>query len=70
MTEPTQPAPAEIEAAARVLHEVGLRHHWWSPYEKTYDELSATDPIGKEEFNAIVEAMLLAAARVRLARRS
>jgi hypothetical protein len=65
MTELIRPAPTEIEAAARALHEVGLRHHWWSPYEKTYDELGATDPIGESEFDAIVEAMLLAAAKAR-----
>jgi hypothetical protein len=65
MTDPTRPAPAEIEAAARVLHEVGLHQHWWSPYKKTHDELAATDPIGKQEFDAIVEAMLLAAAKAR-----
>ncbi|QIO99408.1 MULTISPECIES: hypothetical protein [Bradyrhizobium] len=65
MTEPTRPTPAEVDAAARVLHEIGLRHRWWSPYEKTYDELSATDLIGKEEFDAIAEAVLLAAAKAR-----
>jgi hypothetical protein len=65
MTEPRRPTPAEVEAAARVLHEIGLRHRWWSPCEKTYDELSATDLIGKEEFDAIAEAVLLAAAKAR-----
>jgi hypothetical protein len=28
---------------------------------KTYDELAATDAIGKEEFDAMVERMLIAA---------
>jgi hypothetical protein len=66
MTDPARPTPDEIEAAARVLHEIGLHHHWWSPYKKTYDELAATDPIGKEEFDAIVEVVLFAAAKARL----
>jgi hypothetical protein len=65
MTDPARPTPGEIVAAARVLHEIGLHHHWWSPYTKTYDELTAIDPIGKEEFDAIVEAVLLAAAKAR-----
>lgn len=70
MINPSRPAPNEIEAAARVLHEIGLRHHWWPPYNKTYDELAATDLIGKEEFDAIVEAMLLAAAKARSSQQS
>jgi hypothetical protein len=32
-----------------------------SPYRKSYDELAATDAIGKDEFEAIVERMLMAA---------
>jgi hypothetical protein len=43
-----RPTLQEIEAAARVLHEAGLRHHWSEPYRKTHDELAATDAIGKE----------------------
>jgi hypothetical protein len=70
MSEPTRPTPAEIEAATRVLHEIGLRHRWWSPYEKPYDELGATDPIGKEEFDAIAEAILLAGTKARLGQQS
>jgi hypothetical protein len=65
MTDPARPTPSEIVAAARVLHEIGLHHNWWSPYAKTYDELTATDPIGKQELDAIVEAVLLAAAKAR-----
>ena len=60
-----RPTSKEVEAAARVLHEAGLRHHWWDPYRKTYDELARTDPIGKEEFDAIVESMLTAASLAR-----
>lgn len=60
-----RPTLQEIEAAARVLHEAGLRHHWWDPYRKSYDELAATDAVGKEEFDAIVEAILRAAAEAR-----
>ncbi|MCP3458906.1 hypothetical protein [Bradyrhizobium sp. CCGUVB23] len=66
MSDPARPAPGEIEAAARVLHEAGLRHGWWRPYTKTYDELAATDPIGKSEFDGIVERMLIAAAGAKL----
>ncbi|WP_027525846.1 hypothetical protein [Bradyrhizobium sp. Ec3.3] len=62
MSDPARPAPSKIEAAARVLHEAGLRHGWWLPNTKTYDELAATDPIGKSEFDGIVERMLIAAA--------
>ncbi|UFZ05260.1 hypothetical protein LQG66_02755 [Bradyrhizobium ontarionense] len=39
----------------------GLHHHWWEPYRKSYDEMAASDPIAKEEFDAIVEQMLMAA---------
>jgi hypothetical protein len=53
-----RPTSKAIEAAAHVLHEVGLRHQWWEPYRKTYDEIAATDG---EDFDAIVEWMLLAA---------
>jgi hypothetical protein len=46
-----------------VLHREGLNHGWRGNYNKSYDELAATDPIGKGEFDAIVERMLLAAMR-------
>ncbi|MGY3696952.1 hypothetical protein ACVIGA_007032 [Bradyrhizobium sp. USDA 3240] len=55
----------EVEAAARVLHEAGRHHGWWLPNTRTYDELAATDPIGKSEFDGIVEQMLIAAATAR-----
>jgi hypothetical protein len=58
-----RPTEEDVEAAARFLHQEGLRHGWWKPYKKSYDELAATDPIGRDEFDAIVERMLLAAAR-------
>ena len=50
-----------VEAAARVLHHEALRHGWWGQYKKSYDELAATDPIGKLEFDGLVERMLIAA---------
>lgn len=56
-----RPTLAEVEAAARILHRAGLHHHWWKPYRKSYDEMAATDPIAKDEFDAIVEQMLIAA---------
>jgi hypothetical protein len=40
-------------------------HDWWKPYRKTCDELGTTDPIGKGEFDAIVERMLMAARAAR-----
>ena len=58
------PTGEEVEAAARVLHQEGSRHSWWGNYKKSYDELAATNPIGKDEFDGVVERMLLAAARV------
>ena len=59
------PTLKEVEAAARVLHDEGLHHHWWGKYKKSYDELAATDSIGKDEFDGIVERILIAAARAR-----
>ncbi len=60
-----RPTLKEVEAAVRILHEAGLRHHWWELYRKSYDELASTDPIGKNEFDAIVESMLIAASLAR-----
>jgi hypothetical protein len=54
-----------VEAAARILHHAGLRHDWWGKYKKSYEELAATDEIGRSEFDAIVESMLVAAAQFR-----
>jgi hypothetical protein len=65
MTEPTDPTTREVEAAARVLFEAGRRHHWWPEFTKTYDEMSATDPISKDEFDGIVERVLVAASKAR-----
>ncbi|WP_439401994.1 hypothetical protein ACNJYA_02735 [Bradyrhizobium sp. DASA03068] len=58
-----QPRPtlAEVEAAARVLHKAGTHRGWWKPYNKSYDEMCATDPIAKSEFDGLVEQMLIAA---------
>ena len=64
MTE--RPTLKEIEAAARVLHKAGTHHHWWKPYDKSYDEMAATDSIAKSEFDGIVEQMLMAANEARL----
>jgi hypothetical protein len=52
------PKLAQVEAAARLLHQEGRFHHWWSHDIATYDDL---DPIGKDEFAAIVERILIAA---------
>jgi hypothetical protein len=53
-----RPRVEQVEAAARLLHQEGRFHHWWSQDIATYDEL---DPIGKDEFAAIVERILIAA---------
>jgi hypothetical protein len=50
------------EAAGGILLQNGRRHHWWEPYRSSYDEMAASDPIAKEEFDALVEQMLIAAA--------
>lgn len=55
------PTAKAVEAAARVLHCEALRHGWFSKYKKSYDELAATDSIGKYEFDGLVERMLIAA---------
>ena len=52
----------EVQAAARVLDREGRFHGWWPQATAAYDEL---DPIGKDEFEAIVERMLMAATRTR-----
>ena len=51
---------AEIEAAARVLYTEG-RENGWFKGSPTYDEMANNDPIGKSEFDGIVERMLRAA---------
>jgi hypothetical protein len=60
-----RPSLEEVEAAARVLYRAGLHHHWWKPYEKSYDEMATTDPIAKSEFDGIVEQTLMAAREAR-----
>jgi hypothetical protein len=54
-----RPTDAEVEAAARELHSWGVLHGWWRPAVTTYDTM---DAIGKEEFDAIVERILMSAA--------
>jgi hypothetical protein len=53
-----RPTVAEVEAAARELDGWGRLHGWWPKSDVSYDNL---DPIGKEEFDAIVERVLMAA---------
>ena len=57
-SENDHPTSAEIEAAARELHAWGALHGWWPDGVTTYEAL---DPIGKEEFDAIIERVLIAA---------
>lgn len=61
MTE--RPTLKEIEAAARVLDKHGRAFGWWKG--KSYDEVAATDSIGKSEIDGIVEQMLMAASSAR-----
>ncbi|WP_094193662.1 hypothetical protein [Bradyrhizobium viridifuturi] len=62
MVRQTRPTLVEIEAAARVLDKFGRHYRWWPTTTKSHDELAANDPIGKSEFDGIVEQMLIAAA--------
>jgi len=57
--EADRPLPTEVEAAARELHSWGEVHGWWPGEAAAFDAL---DPIGREEFEAIVERVLMAAA--------
>lgn len=50
-----RPSREEIETAARVLHKVGSSHHWWQPYFKSHDEMTATDPMAGLEFDGIAQ---------------
>ena len=59
---PEYPTDTEVEAAARKLYSDGVFHRWFPESAPTYDDL---DPIGKEEFDAIVEGVLMAAAAAR-----
>ena len=56
--ESDRPSLVEVEAAARELHAWGEMHGWWPPSVTSFDTL---DPIGREEFEAIVERVLMAA---------
>ena len=58
----TRPIDQEIEAAARVLDKAGRFYRWWPETTPDYDKL---DSIGRNEFEAIVEQMLMAAASAR-----
>ncbi|KRR04111.1 hypothetical protein CQ12_36585 [Bradyrhizobium jicamae] len=62
-----RPSLEEVEAAARVLATAGNHHRWWKPYKKSYEEMFATDPMAKSEFDGIVEQMLMAAHEARSA---
>jgi hypothetical protein len=43
---PARPTLIEVEAAARILSEAGLRHRWWGARHQTsHDKRAATDPI-------------------------
>ncbi|MHA3841201.1 hypothetical protein ACX0GZ_08275 [Sphingomonas aestuarii] len=59
VTDSDQPTDEEVEAAARQLHLSGVKHGWWPESVSNYDSL---EPIGKDEFDAIVECILTAAA--------
>jgi hypothetical protein len=54
-----RPTHEEVEAAARQLYMSGDEHGWWPDSVSDYDSL---DPVGREEFDAIVERILMSAA--------
>jgi hypothetical protein len=51
-----------IESAADSFWKEGSHHGWWSDTRPTWRDL---DPIGKEEFLAIVERIVVAYLRAR-----
>ena len=57
-----RPSYEEVEAAARELHSWAELHGWWPEGVTHYDTL---DPIGKDEFEAIVERVLMSATAAR-----
>jgi hypothetical protein len=57
---PTNGSDQEVDrvtAAAKVIHEAGRHHRWWRG-DKRYEDL---DPIGRSEFDGIVQQALRAA---------
>lgn len=56
-----RPTLEEVEAAARELHRWGDVHGWW----KDGSGYEGLDPISKDEFDAIVERVLMAAQLVK-----
>ncbi|KQZ28490.1 hypothetical protein [Caulobacter sp. Root1472] len=57
-----RPSDFELNATARALFAAGMRHGWWPAHLRAYDDL---DPIGRDEFNAIVEHVPAVAAKAR-----
>ena len=53
-----RPSLGDVEAGARVLFAEGQLHGWWPSSIPSYDKL---DPVGKNEFDAIIERILIAA---------
>ena len=60
--EADRPHSNEIEAAARELYSWGELHGWWPESVTCYEVL---DPVGKDEFEAIAERILMAASAAR-----
>jgi hypothetical protein len=65
VTGAARPTDAEVEAAARILDKEGRHHHWWSKTIRPYDEFATTDPTAKDEFEGIVERILMAASEAK-----
>ena len=57
-----RPTAQEVEAASRELYSWGQLHGWWPQSMTGFDAL---DAIGRDEFEAIVERALMAAAAAR-----
>lgn len=60
--EADRPSAQELEAASRELHTWGELHGWWPEGVTNFDAL---DAIGRDEFETIVERVLMAAAAAR-----
>lgn len=57
--EADRPSNQEVEAAGRELKWWGHEHGWWPEGSGGFDTM---DPIAREEFEAIVERILMSAA--------
>ena len=57
-----RPSDEEVFAAGSTLFAFGLLYGWWPENCKSYEGL---DPIGRSEFDGIIECILMAASAAR-----